>query len=84
MTFYHLHGDFLHRPGGDRRSALTRIAATLRAAISVIDHSLAALTLRLLGNERTHDGDDGGEPPPRQDPARGPQAPLILGDKWDF
>ena len=84
MTLYHLHGDGPCRAGGDRRSALTRVGGNLRAAISAIDRSIAAMTVRLLRNERTHHGDDGGEPLPRHDLARYPQAPLILGDKWDF
>ena len=84
MTFYQLQGDDLYRAGGDRRSALTRVVGNLRAAISAIDRSIAALTVRLLRRERTCHGGDGGEPLPQHDLARYPQAPLILGDKWDF
>jgi hypothetical protein len=79
MTLYHLHGDELHRAGRDGRSALTRVVGKLRATIAAICRSVA-LTLR----ERTRDGDDGGGPSPEDIPARYPQAPLILGDKWDF
>ena len=84
MTLCHLHGDDLYRAGGNRRSALTRVVGNLRAAISAIDRSIAALAVRLLRRERTCHCGDGSEPSPEYDPARYPQAPLILGDKWDF
>jgi hypothetical protein len=86
MTLYHLHllGDDPYRAGGDCRSALTRVVGSLRAAISAIDRSIAALTVRFLRKERACHGGDGGESSPQHDLVRYPQAPLILGDKWDF
>jgi len=84
MTLYHLHGDGLHRATGDRRFAIAQIAGTLRAATSAIYRSIAALTERHRESARTCHGDDSGEPSRQHDLVRYPQAPLILGDKWDF
>jgi hypothetical protein len=81
MTLHHLHGDGLYCAGDGRRSALTRVVGSLRAAASAIDRSIAALMVCLLWSERTCHG---GEPSPQHDLARYPQAPLILDDKWDF
>jgi hypothetical protein len=84
MTLYHLHGDGLHRAAGDRKFAIAHVAGTLRAATSAIFRKIAALTTRHLESAQTCHGDDGEEPSPRHDLVRYPQAPLILGDKWDF
>ena len=84
MSFYHLHGDGLRGAADECRSMTARVVGNLRATVSAIDRSIAALAVRLLKNERTRHGDDGGEPSPQHDLARYPQAPLILGDKWDF
>ncbi|HTO64484.1 MAG TPA: hypothetical protein VMM15_24925 [Bradyrhizobium sp.] len=81
MTLYHLQGDCA---GDERPSTLLRTVSDLRAAISALDRGIAALTVRLLKREQTRHGGDGGEPSPQHDLARYPQAPLILGDKWDF
>jgi hypothetical protein len=84
MTFYHLQGDCLRCTKDERRSVVARVVRNLRAAISAIDRSFAALTVRLLRREQTCHSGDGGEPSLDHDLARYPQAPLILGDKWDF
>jgi hypothetical protein len=81
MTLCHLQGDGLHGARDERRSVIAHVVANLRAAISAIACSIAALTVRLLRRERTCHG---GEPSREHDLARYPQTPLILGDKWDF
>lgn len=84
MTLCHLQGDGLHCATDERRSVIARVVGNISAAISAIDRSIAALMVCLLWSERTCHGGDGGEPSPQHDLARYPQAPLILGDKWDF
>jgi hypothetical protein len=84
MTLCHLQGDGLHCARDERRSVIARVVGNVSAAISAIVRSIAALMVCLLWSERTCHGGDGGEPSPEHDLARYPQAPLILGDKWDF
>jgi hypothetical protein len=83
MTLNHLHGDDLHRAGGDHRSALGRVVGNLLAAISALFRNIASL-MRHPASARMCHGDDSGEPSPQHDLVRYPQAPLILGEKWDF
>lgn len=80
MMTVHLHGDDLH---GDRRSAMTCVG-DLGAAITAIYRNIAASTMRHLERARPSHRGDGGEPSLEHDLTRYPQAPLILGDKWDF
>jgi hypothetical protein len=84
MTLYHLHCDGWHRAGGDRLSLIVRIVRNRRAATSALLRSIAALTVGHLERARTCQDDDGEERSPQHDLIRYPQAPLILGDKWDF
>jgi len=84
MTLYHLHCDGRHRAGAGRLSAIVRIVRSRRAATSALLRNIAALTMRRLERARTCQEDDGGERSPQHDLIRYPQAPLILGDKWDF
>jgi hypothetical protein len=84
MTLYHPYCDELYRAGGDRRSALTHVFGDFRAAMTAVYRNIAASTMRHLESARPSHGEDGGEPLPHHDLARYPQAPLILGDKWDF
>jgi hypothetical protein len=84
MTVDQLQGDHLHRATGDRRSAIARRLDDARAAISALYRGLVALIMRPVSRGQTFHGDNGGELSPQDDPARYPQWPLILGDKWDF
>ena len=82
MTFYHLHGDELPRAGDAHRSSMARAVGDVRAAMSALRRSVMAAMRRLQGAPMLDAGD--GATSLQDDPARYPQWPLILGDKWDF
>jgi hypothetical protein len=82
MTFYHLHGDELPRARDAHHSPTARVVCDFRAAMSALRRRVMAATSRLRDMRMLDAGD--GETSLQDDPARYPQWPLILGDKWDF
>ena len=66
--------------------SLIRAYAPLRRALSLVHHAIVVTKLRRLRGELLCHAGIGADPnaTPVADAARWPQAPLILGDKWDF
>ncbi|GLH79813.1 hypothetical protein SSBR45G_47220 [Bradyrhizobium sp. SSBR45G] len=60
----------------------SRLIKTLHKAISTVHAAIAAAKLRRLRNELLLRQSSAAAIAP--DASRRPQAPLILGDKWDF
>lgn len=84
MSLLHVQHDDLHVAAEKARWPLARAVARLSAAFRIIHRAIIAAKLRRLRSElRCHGGQFYGQPPD-QDAAKFPQAPLILGDKWDF
>jgi hypothetical protein len=84
MSLLHVQHDDLHVAAEKARWPLARAVARLAAAFKIIHRAIVTAKLRRLRSELMCHGGYLYEQPSDQDAAKIPQAPLILGDKWDF
>jgi hypothetical protein len=76
MTIFYSHRESAEAAFG-RRTWMRSAARLLRAGLSAVHRAIVTAKMRRLERELLlHDLSKGSQ--------RFPQAPLILGDKWDF
>ena len=88
MTLLYSHHDRLHGSAGTGHHPIMRTLKRVRRALRRLHRAIAAAKLRRIRNElmlhrRAYHWTQ--EPvPSKNDAAKYPQRPLVLGDKWDF
>jgi hypothetical protein len=83
MALLHLHDPGLHQRVGACRIA-ARAFRRLGKFFRVLHRAIVRAKLRRLRNELMWRGGDTAGQCCEHDATRLPQAPMILGDKWDF
>jgi hypothetical protein len=84
MSNIHRQSDGFRNADGQRQGAIAPLAYRLCAAFAMIRRRMIAATMPPVQHAPTFDADGEGGESDLCDPVRYPQAPLILGDKWDF
>jgi hypothetical protein len=82
MALLHLHHDDIGGVARDRDSSIWRAFRRIGAALGILHRAIISAKLRHARSDLLYRNDY--NEMVRQNAGKFPQAPLVLGDKWDF